>query len=739
MARPSKTLFTIRGKISLLFLPLVLLISTFLIAPRLGASNGGFELPPGVQRERREVLGAVYDELGYMRDEFNINAAWWLGRGIREIIADIVAPVERLDFLQTNESGEMPIERDIEDINDIANNALGYARDCHLNLARISACRVALEISLIEPKLNRINCNSGTISVCIAYFRYHLYHDCTATSYVYNVETEIRRVRDFLSGTVVMGFARTPRGYMRDVEYNIETVLTNSENILNSYLVREQPDENRWRIWIGTRREDTVRVWNELRESQEFRELSDMVADLERRRNHLNDIRNRLVESFARSRSRAESIMAEVEAILRACEEEEGGRKARRPPKAEEPLDLSGTWVEMKGDKPVGEWEIKAVKKGKITLIEPLQYAQGKVIEYSGSIEGTTLTARHIIKDPAIVDPKIPKKVIETAIQEYMPTWDLDLKVSKEGTIEGKKTGFLANYNPETLKVAWVKPRFERDIVLKRKGVLAKGPTPAENCMESLRSFNREVQEYVREWQNFLDARDSLDTWQANFNSAVCLVKEELERAIREADVDNPDSCEVRKREALRHVNNASTVVARRDVDSTFAQLLESHQNMSGRYNALLGRRQELEDCLRQLERTENPTDEQVELMGIARTNLDSLNYIQPPELEWNSLDELKGDIQMRLSGLSGAVSELDCRWRMFERINMKLRALGEEREILRMLLRPRPPGEELSPEELERIRAVMRGPLPEELTPEEQAELRRRWESVYDNIRGRR
>ncbi|MDI6761125.1 MAG: hypothetical protein QMD05_09895 [Candidatus Brocadiaceae bacterium] len=616
----------------------------------------------------------------------------------------------------------MQLERDIEGIDDAATNVLGLARACRPDLVRLETRNINTLILIFRDRMAVFGeLSGGTV--------------WTGRDAVF-IPIMMEDVRDLLSGRVT-SIIGPPDGERRGRSYilDINILMAGSERALNAAREGGVSTSDRYYTRLVEFRELAMRKWDALRESQEFRELSDMLADLERRKSRLADVRNRLQESFERSRSRAEGIMAKAEVILEACEGAEGGRKAQRPPKAEGPFDISGTWAEMKGGKPVREWEIKADKKGKITLIEPLQYTPGKVIEYSGSMEGTTLTVRHIIKDPALVDPKIPRKVVETAIQEYMPTWDLELKVSKEGTIEGKKTGFLVNYDPETLEVAWVKPRFERDIVLKKKGALAKGPIPAENCMESLRSFNREVQEYVREWQNFLDARDSLSVWRTNFDFAIRSATEELERARGEAEVDNPDSCEARKRGAMRHVNNASTVVARSDVNSTFAQILESHQDMSRRYNPLLGRRQEVEDCLRQLERTENPTDEQVELMGIARTNLDSLNYMRPPGLDWGSLDELRGDMRMRLSGLSGAISELDCRWRMFERINMKLRALGEEREILGMLLR----GGQLSPEDLDRIRTHMQQPLPEELTTEEQGELRRRWESVYDNIRGRR
>lgn len=723
---------TLGGTVSLSILVLTPLAS--ISGQQIEAGNGTPKpdtKAPGISTEAELALYAIRDKTLWVRNLIRSLPSELFGHSIRlDVIDDKVTAEERREDFIRNESGEMNIEREIRALRVEAQMALANAWRCLTLAVRSSAREIRYRLDRLRLRTRIGPIGVGEPPENLTNFRPY--------------EEVFDDVRRFLSGEDIR--VRNPEAEYGHgppyAYYGIDYLMEASEEVLNRYRESRFPGLHEEELVrdectrLAELREQAMRDWNALRESQEFRELSSQMEDLLRRIGRLYRIEHRLRELL--SDSDVENILGQAELVLAACGGEGDGRKAQRPPKAEEPFNLSGTWVEMKKGKPVGEWEIRADERGKITLIEPLQNAPGKVIEYSGSIEGDTITVRHIIKDPELVDPKIPKKVIETAIQEYMPTWDLDLKVSGEGTIEGKKTGFLVTYDKKTQKVEKVKPRFENNIVLKKKGALAKGPTPTENCMESLRSFNREVQEYGRESQNFFDARDSLSAWQANFDFALRLAIEELGRARGEADADNPDSCEVRKREALRHADNVSTVIARRDVDSTFAQLLESHQNMSRRYNALPGRRQEIEDCLRQLERTENPAEGQVELMGIARTNLDSLNYIRPPELDWSSLDELREDMRGRSSGLREAISEVDCRWRMFERINRKLRALQEAREILEILVGQRP-GEVLSPEELERIRAFMREPLPEELNPNEQEELRRRWESVYDNIRGRR
>lgn len=137
---------------------------------------------------------------------------------------------------------------------------------------------------------------------------------------------------------------------------------------------------------------------------------------------------------------------------------------------AEEPADLSGTWQEMEGNKAVGKWEIKADKSGKIILRQLAKKGAGKVVEFSGSIKGDDITARHYIKDPDVIDSSIPRKVREALADKYNLTWDLHLKVSEERTtLKGKRIGFQGNYNTKTLKINWVKQGLEKPLVLKKK------------------------------------------------------------------------------------------------------------------------------------------------------------------------------------------------------------------------------------------------------------------------------
>lgn len=136
----------------------------------------------------------------------------------------------------------------------------------------------------------------------------------------------------------------------------------------------------------------------------------------------------------------------------------------------EELADISGNWQEMEGNKVAGKWEIKAYESGKIILIQLNKKGTGKAVEFSGSINGNDITARHYIKDPDLIDPSIPLKVREALASKYNLTWDLQLKVSEEGTtLKGKRISFKGNYNNKTLKINWVKRGLEKPLLLKKK------------------------------------------------------------------------------------------------------------------------------------------------------------------------------------------------------------------------------------------------------------------------------
>lgn len=136
----------------------------------------------------------------------------------------------------------------------------------------------------------------------------------------------------------------------------------------------------------------------------------------------------------------------------------------------EEPADISGIWQEMEGNKTVGKWEVKADKSGKIILKQLAKKGINKVIEYTGIMKGSVITARHEIKDPDVIDPSIPRKVREALASKYNLAWDLNLKVVEKGTtLKGKKIGFQGNYNTKTLKINWVKQGLGKPLLLKKK------------------------------------------------------------------------------------------------------------------------------------------------------------------------------------------------------------------------------------------------------------------------------
>src|SRR3990167_742935 len=712
-----------KGKIDSLLLPVAFLIFTFLLSPSsLEAFNGvprpetGAEAPPAGnypplnEAQARERMTGSQE--GLSRFENLLQLRLDEARRNIETANNIAASLERELLLSEENSytDQTELEQLIRRMTETAQNALRHAEACNERV---------------------FNSNRN------AYFD----SSARAISELSEIRIRLREVRDLMrpanairNGTVVTTESPFPDLGLSGIAvppvrtfYNIDNLRSESERALSDARGAGVPANDPQYQGVEEARERANRAWDTLRESQEFRELPDRVTALRQRLELINQSLTNLEESFRENHSQAQRYMADAETALERCRREErrekGKDKAEGPPKAEGPLDLSGTWMEMKGDKPIKEWEIRIDEKGKITLTEPSKNALGKVVEFSGSVEGNTITARHIIKDPDLVDPKIPKKVVETAINEYIPTWDLDLKVSKDGTaIEGKKTGFKVTYDKKTQEVEKVFPHFERELVLKRKEV-AKGPPSDRACEESLQRFNLAVAEQRRDLRTFEE--EGLSRVRSEFNSLLRQGYEALIRAQNEAKVmraagsseelaGRVRQCEDYRTQAREWNGRAGNVM--NEVDRVYRERREHLRSEERRVGKEGRSRRELEACITQL----GPSD----LTNEAQRNLGSLDDLRPPEQH-----EIRRNLREAREALSQATRALNCHDR-----DARQEPIGIPEELLTPEERERRLQEmgRVVSEAMDRISQMMRirGKLErgEALTPEEE-EMLRQWQ----------